>query len=271
MSYTDSIYGFPTSPIERAGVLQSQMISAATGQSSDDQIYQELRREFVEDLKTRDLLPSFVRTCRDLDQFWAFIKHEASTYAERRNIIWQAFSPLLDHLEGKRRAPADDTISEALGTFDPEGVHQVWTKALDRRLDDPDGAITSARTLLETVCKRILDDAGETYSEKDDLPKLFNNVAELLNLAPSQHSETVFKTILGNCQSVVNSLGSLRNKVGDAHGRGGKPVRAAPRHAALAVNLAGSVATFLVETWQAQQDKSGTQGPLTSAAAKIDD
>ena len=130
-------------------------------------------------------------------------------------------------------------------------VHCI--KALDRRLDDPDGAITSARTLLETVCKRILDEAGETYSDKEDLPKLFSMVAELLNLSPSQHSEKVFKTILGNCQSVVNSLGSLRNKIGDAHGRGGVPIRAAPRHAALAVNLAGTMATFLVETWQERQ------------------
>ena len=31
---------------------------------------------------------------------------------------------------------------------------------LDRRLEDPEGAITTARTLIETVYKHILDDAG---------------------------------------------------------------------------------------------------------------
>ena len=31
------------------------------------------------------------------------------------------------------------------------------TDNLQRRFDDPDGAITAARTLLETVCKHILD------------------------------------------------------------------------------------------------------------------
>jgi hypothetical protein len=252
-------------------VLQNELIARATGESCDNNIYQDFRHDFMDDPKTVNLLPDFVRTCRDLNHFWGYIQPRSPTYAGRRKIIWDAFGPLLDYLEGKNRAPADEAISDTLLTFDPDGVHNVWVKALDRRLDDPDGAITSARTLLETVCKRILDDAGETYSEKDDLPALYNAMAKLLNLAPSQHSEHIFKTILGNCKSVVNSLGSLRNKVGDAHGRGGRPVHAAPRHAALAVNLAGSVATFLVETWQAQQNQSGAQGPFASAAAKIDD
>ena len=40
-----------------------------------------------------------------------------------------------------------------------------------------------------------------------------------------------------------------KDLVSDARGRGPKPVRPAARHAALAVNLAGAMATFLVETW----------------------
>jgi hypothetical protein len=77
--------------------------------------------------------------------------------------------------------------------------------------------------------------------------------AERLHIAPSQHTEDAFKRILGGCTSVVEGLGTLRNKIGDAHGKGGKPVRAAPRHAQLAVNLAGAMATFIVETWIAQK------------------
>jgi hypothetical protein len=62
----------------------------------------------------------------------------------------------------------------------------------------------------------------------------------------------VFKSILGNCQSIVNNLASIRNKIGDAHGQGRKAVRAKPRHAELAVNLAGTMASFLVATWMAR-------------------
>jgi hypothetical protein len=152
--------------------------------------------------------------------------------------------------------PADALISEALGSFDESGVHHAWKKALDRRATDPEGAITAARSLLETVCKHILDEAGQSYGANDDLRKLYGAAAERLSLAPSQHTETVFKSILGNCQSVVNNLAGLRNRLGDSHGQGKRYVRPQARHAEPAVNLAGSVAMFLVSTWNARKAES---------------
>lgn len=128
-------------------------------------------------------------------------------------------------------------------------MHEVWEKALSRRSDDPEGAITVARTLLETVCKRILDASGVTYKDSEDLPKLYSLVAKQLNLAPDQHSEIAIKAILGGAMTMVNGIGTLRNKLSDSHGRGGRAVKPSPRHASLAVNLAGALATFLVETF----------------------
>ncbi len=150
--------------------------------------------------------------------------------------------------------PADELISKVLVSFDAQGVHDAWQKALERRQTDPAGAITAARTLLETVCKHVIDDVAGTYGETDDLPKLYANAADHLNLAPSQHSETVFKSILGNCQSVVGNLAGLRNKLSDAHGQGKRHVKPQPRHAELAVNLAGTMATFLVSTLNARKN-----------------
>jgi hypothetical protein len=149
--------------------------------------------------------------------------------------------------------PADELISQALISFDESGVHHAWQKALDRRASDPDGAITAAKTLLETACKHIIDEAGKSYGDADDLPKLYNAAAECLNLAPSQHTEIVFKSILGNCQSIVGNLAGLRNKLGDSHGQGKRHVKPQSRHAELAVNLAGSMAMFLVSTWNARK------------------
>lgn len=248
MVYADEI---PDTPLERALMLQNMLIALAENGGLDQATYHQLRTEFMEG-ETRALLPSFIRTCRDQGQLWAHLKQVASgggSWAARREHIYEAFQPLLDHLEGRNKAPADTAISEALSSFDPDGVHRAWEKALGRRHEDPEGAITAARTLLETVCKRILDEAGETYGD-DDLPKLYSKTAEALNLSPSQHTEKTFKAILGGCHAVVQNLGTLRNRIGDAHGQGRNPVRPAPRHAALAVNLAGSMATFLVETWQ---------------------
>jgi Abortive infection C-terminus len=135
-------------------------------------------------------------------------------------------------------------------------VHAAWDKALGRRNDDPEGAITAARTLIETVCKHILDDAGIPYGSTDDLPNLWHRTAKVLNLAPSQHQDELFKAILGNCQTIVDRLAAIRNIAGDAHGQGRRPVKPTPRHAKLAVNLAGSMAAFLVATWIDQNESA---------------
>ena len=149
--------------------------------------------------------------------------------------------------------PADKLISDVLSAFDSDGVHLAWMKALDRRDSDPEGAITAARSLLETVCKHILDGSNVQYGSGEDLPKLYAITAEHLNLAPSQHTQIIFKAILGNCQAVVSSIAGLRNKLGDSHGQGRGHVKPMPRHAELAVNLAGSMATFLIRTWEARK------------------
>jgi hypothetical protein len=237
-------------PLDKVQRLQDALVVFATGGAfeGDDPAYQRLRRELLEQADIRDKMPEFVRRCRDLGQFWQFIKSKFKHYAERREFIWGSFSALIDYLEGLDRSPASQRISETLQAFDPDSVHVAWQKALDRRVADPEGAITAARTLLESVCKHILDDENVTYPEDADLPKLWALTAQRLNLAPHQHQEKLFKTILGNCQSVVNSLGALRNKIGDAHGSGRRSVKPKPRHAELAVNLAGAMAAFLVAT-----------------------
>jgi hypothetical protein len=249
----------PSSPAERAMMMENLMTERATGgMGANTHVYQYLRREFMADPVTKDLLPYFVWTSRTLDAFWPWIRDEARSYAERRRLISNAFAPLCDYLEGRNRAPGDHVVSTSLESFDAQGVHAVWSKALDRRNTDPEGAITIARTLLETVCKRILDQIpGSSYTDKEDLPKLYGMVAKALNLAPDQHSEEPIKAILGGAMNLVNGIGTLRNRLSDSHGRGGKPVRPSPRHASLAVNLAGGVATFLVETFLSRQEGKG--------------
>lgn len=150
---------------------------------------------------------------------------------------------------GDGQTPADGELSEHFRQLTNADVDRIWEKALERRLTDPEGAITSARTLLERACKYILDEVGIEHSETQ-LPKLWALTAEQLNLAPSQHTEPAFKAILGNCQNVVNTIGEIRNKIGDSHGQKGRPVRPQRRHAELVVNLAGAMAKFLVTTWQ---------------------
>ena len=149
-------------------------------------------------------------------------------------------------------SPMERSTSQGIQRIDVVEIHFILQKALERKVSDPEGAITSSRTLLESTCKYILDDRGVEYDpNKTDLPELYKKTAKVLNLSPSEHTEEVFKQILGGCSSIVSGLGTLRNRLGDAHGKGRFPIKPASRHAELAVNLSGSMALYLLETHNA--------------------
>ncbi|KVN30772.1 abortive phage resistance protein [Burkholderia pyrrocinia] len=240
------------SRLDEVELLQNILVSHATNGPTYDGDYAELRASLLAYGEYAELIPRFVRTCRDLSQFWQFIKHKFPTYAERRSYIWDEFRPLLERVEGSSPGPADRAITAAIEKFDAEYLEAAWRKALERRQADPEGAITMARTLLETTCKHILDELEVAYGESPELPELYRLTSKALNLAPSQHTEGVFKQILGGCQSVVEGLGALRNRLSDAHGTGRRAIRPAPRHAELAVNLSGALALYLLETFLAR-------------------
>ena len=233
--------------------LKHIMVAKATGETTDDGDYQHLRQQLISNPLVKSKLPRFVRTCRTLGEFWPYIKEVHSTYAGRRRHLAEEFDDVLTFLEQQAATPADESMNVTMNKVDAPHLAAAWQKALERRATDPSGAITAARTLIETVCKHILDEQKLKYGDADDLPKLYRMAAESLNLSPSQHTEQIFRQILGGCQTVVEGLGAIRNRHSDAHGTGRGGVRAAPRHAELAVNLAGTMATFLLATWDARQ------------------
>jgi hypothetical protein len=243
---------FHTQVLEDVEALKNILVAAATGQGTDDSEYFRLRHQLVSNALVKDKLPRFVRTCRNLGEFWPIIKEQDGTYAGRRRYLAEQFDPLLTFLEQQVNSPGDESVSVILDKVDAPHIAAAWQKALERRATDPSGAITAARTLIETVCKHILDEQAVIYADAEELPKLYRLTADSLNLSPSQHTEQLFRQILGGCQTIVEGLGAMRNRHSDAHGSGKAGVRPAPRHAELAVNLAGTMATFLLATWEAR-------------------
>lgn len=136
--------------------------------------------------------------------------------------------------------------------------------AIDRNIaTDPAGAITSAKDLVESMYKLILDKRGIAYQPKDDLGTLYKKVAIELALdkksVPStvKGSEAAQKT-LGALNTVVTGLAELRNQIGRGHGR----TDASPaleRHARLAFNAAVALTEFLYDTLQDRA--SAARGP----------
>ena len=224
----------------------------AEGKSSDGdkERYVDLRDSLIADPVASARLPRFVRAYRTLDEFWNFIKYEHRSYGERRTFLKGEFDLLIKNLEESgAHSPVDDSLERTLTSFDTEEIRRTWERASKRLDGDPAAAITSARSLVEAVCKHILGESGEEY---DDSTDVFGPTAKLLKLAPDQQSEQTFRRITGACQSIVGSVESIRNLYGDAHGKGRTHTPPSSRHAELAVNAAGTLAVFLIRTWQEQ-------------------
>ncbi|MFC6040130.1 abortive infection family protein [Paenisporosarcina macmurdoensis] len=133
----------------------------------------------------------------------------------------------------------------------------------DKRIADKDysGAITSAKTLVEGVCKEILNILGEDISvENYNLPKLFNHLSKHLNLDSSNKSfEKSLKEITTGLTKVIQGLAEVRNLSSDSHS---KTVNPSFHHAVLAVNSAKTVTSFLFHTYEYQKEKGILQTSL---------
>lgn len=238
------------SPIEFVEYFQNSLISRATGGGFHPEVYKYVRQVFLQSKLFEDYIPSWIKTNRTPDDFWQFIKPMYDSYQERRIFIRNEFAPLLDFLESKTTTPIEKQLQ-----FDELFIQLQWEKALDRIQSDPEAAITSARTLLESTLKYILDSIGIEYQREADLPDLYRVTTKALNLAPEQHQEQIFKQILTGSFSVVQGLGTLRNKLGDAHGKSMSNIKPSPRHSEFAVNLAGATAMFLYRTFKETKNK----------------
>lgn len=118
---------------------------------------------------------------------------------------------------------------------------------------DPALAISSAKALTEATCKHVLDELGQPYTDRADIPALVRAVQTALKVHPGQIAptargrETIQRT-LSNLSQVATGIAELRNEYGPDHGRTRSSAGLQPRHAHLAVGAAQTVCRFLLET-----------------------
>ena len=232
--------------------LKNILIVRATSNSGDDDGFAKLREAVLAEPSVGKLIPDVLMTCRSLDEFWGFIKTEYDTYHERRRYLQEQFEPPLQELERRQLGSPSTLSADALDSCDSQHVREAWTTALSRLKNDPDGAVTAARTVLEAVCKHILDEAGIEYTDREDLPKLHSMALDQLELSPNQQVDETVRAMLGSAQQVVNRISALRNQVSDAHGKGKQSPELGPHDDELAVNMAGAIASHMISTWETQ-------------------
>lgn len=142
------------------------------------------------------------------------------------------------------------TIKSLAIKFDIEYVLKECNRIEKEALTDPEEAITSAKSMVESTLKHILDSEGEKFNNNETLRGLYKKVSNIMNLSPGGHNENTFKTILSGMINVINGLDEVRNEYGDAHGKSKKNYRPETRHAFLAINAARTITEFLLASYK---------------------
>lgn len=210
-------------------------------------------------LEPQDLLRVIEAACNPADYLDEPNKHAAVLeYLNKR----LAFDGLEVRQSGQRcsvvvtatATVATAAFETAVGELDYDSVKGDLNRAVEQADVDPEDAITAACSIVESVCKCILDDMGEPYPSKQDIKGLVGAVGKHLNLSPARTDlpaeiESDIKQILGGLMSVTGGIGALRTHAGDAHGRGKRRAPIDARIARLAIHAASTVSLFYIETW----------------------
>jgi hypothetical protein len=125
-----------------------------------------------------------------------------------------------------------------------EGIEQAVA-------ENPGLAFDLAKTLVESVCRTVLRERSTTYSENDDLPKLFKNATQTLPFLPPEASgeSEIRKSLeqtLNGLHTAIQGICELRNRCGFAsHGSGEPRPPMESVQALLAAEAADAIVGFL--------------------------
>lgn len=120
------------------------------------------------------------------------------------------------------------------------------TEGIDNK--DPDLAIGTAKELIETVCKTILE-ARQREIDKDwSLGRLFKEANKAMEESLGDNLKSI-PQILGGLNSIVDGISNLRNNFGTGHGRPADAISLDLRFAKLAVGAASAMAIYLFDTY----------------------
>jgi len=101
---------FIATDFEKVTYLVNLLIAHATGGQASDTEYIKLRSQLLRNPQLKDLLPSWVKTHRNLSSFWPFIKEKYGTYADRRKFLNEEFENVLNVLEFGHTVEAEKKI-----------------------------------------------------------------------------------------------------------------------------------------------------------------
>ena len=142
-----------------------------------------------------------------------------------------------------------ESMQELIKSHDLNSVLEDFNRALRNIENDPEQAIVSSSSTLESICKAIIELDGQDLPKKQTMTTVLAKAVAIVNISPKNHSDGEIKRILGGIQNVILGIGALRSGFSSAHGHGIKKYRLSHRHVRLLVNSMVTFGMFLIETY----------------------
>ena len=157
-------------------------------------------------------------------------------------------------------------LAEIAARFDADYLRQQISRMEEAIDSDPALAIGTAKELMETCCKTILEERGESFAKDADVPELTKAVFKQLKMTRDDVPDAIegaeaIKRVLSNLGSISNEIARLRNLYGTGHGKLADASGLSPRHAKLAVGSAATLVRFLFESHTEQLSSEISQVP----------
>jgi hypothetical protein len=157
---------------------------------------------------------------------------------------------------------AEAAFEHAASVLGYADVIADWHQAQACTYTDPPAAITRASSLIESVLTHILGTMAVPLPDTRNIQNLLKPTLKALALSDEDLPSDDLKQMSRGIVTMVQSLGALRTHASTAHGRGPNLLIPGVSEARFAVNLAGTLATFLMEaTRQDEEWKSADHGP----------
>ena len=139
-----------------------------------------------------------------------------------------------------------EAASDAARQLGYNDVVVDWQRAQASTHTDPAVAITRASTLIESVLTHILGTKGISLPDTKTIQSLLKPTLKALSLSDEDLPNDDLKQMSRGIVTVVG-VGSLRTHGSAAHGHGPDSLMPGGSEARFAVNVAGAIATFLME------------------------
>lgn len=140
-------------------------------------------------------------------------------------------------------------VTAARGLFEEHGFYSAYNDIEKAREAIRDGnfehAVTQSIACVESVMRICHEKLEQSLPEKKQVTDLWKSTRAVLNFDQLDISG-VTQNVVNSLSGVVTNIATLRNALGDAHGKGMFPPAVSANIAELAINCASTIATLVV-------------------------